>query len=150
VATELIDVRDYARPATQRQRDGASQDVLAEQVSRADGYVIVAPEYNHGYPGELKMLLDTFGKEYSRKPVAICGVSDGPTGGARAVEQLRQVVVELGMVPTARAVYFGNVGSFRSAGGAVQNEAFYRARVGGLLEELLWYATVLKRGRDAA
>jgi NAD(P)H-dependent FMN reductase len=148
VETDLIDVRNYARPVTKRQRDGAGQDVLAEKVTRADGYVIVSPEYNHGYPGELKVLLDTFGKEYGRKPVAICGVSDGVTGGVRVVEQLRQVVVELGMVPTARAVYFANAASFSAADGTVQNEAFYRTRVDGVLEELTWYAKVLKRGRE--
>ncbi len=60
-----------------------------------DGFVIVTPEYNHGYPASLKNALDFLYKEWLDKPVAF--VSYGVTGGFRAVEQLRQVVVNLGM-----------------------------------------------------
>lgn len=61
-------------------------------MTRADGLVIVSPEYNHGYPGEMKLMLDQLYKEYNRKPVGICGVSSGALGGARMVEQLRLIL----------------------------------------------------------
>jgi NAD(P)H-dependent FMN reductase len=56
---------------------------FSEAMRRADGLVIVAPEYNHGYPGILKHVLDTNLKEYIHKPVGLCGVSAGAFG-ARA------------------------------------------------------------------
>ena len=65
---------------------------------RADGLVIVAPEYNHGYPGILKHALDTNLKEYIHKPVGLCGVSAGGFGGTRVIESLLPVMRELGMV----------------------------------------------------
>ena len=62
-----------------------------EKARRSDGFIIVSPEYNHGYPGELKMLLNMLFSQYAHKPVGICRVSSGAWGGTRMVEQLRQV-----------------------------------------------------------
>lgn len=65
---------------------------------QADGIVIVTPEYNRGYPGLLKYVLDTNLKEYIHKAVGICGVSAGGFGGARVIENLLPVLRELGLV----------------------------------------------------
>jgi NAD(P)H-dependent FMN reductase len=89
----------------------------AERVGKAEGFLIVTPEYNHGYPGVLKNALDWVGREWGDKPVAF--VSYGNiTGGARSVEQLRQVVVELGLVQVANAIHFPNIskGAFDEQG----------------------------------
>jgi NAD(P)H-dependent FMN reductase len=84
----------------------------AERVGRAEGVLIVTPEYNHGYPAVLKNALDWVGREWGDKPVAF--VSYGNiTGGSRSVEQLRQVANELGLVQVANAIYFPGI-----AGGA--------------------------------
>jgi NAD(P)H-dependent FMN reductase len=72
-------------------------------VGEADGYVIVSPEYNHGYSAVLKNALDWVYTEWTKKPVGFVGY--GSTGGARAIEQLRQVVVELDMVPLREAIH---------------------------------------------
>ena len=74
--------------------------------TRANAFIIITPEYNHGYPGELKMLLDAAYKEYTGKPVVLCGVSAGPFGGVRVVEQLVQVVRELGMKVLSFSLHF--------------------------------------------
>jgi NAD(P)H-dependent FMN reductase len=80
----------------------------AGRVGQAEAYLIVTPEYNHGYPGVLKNALDWVGREWGDKPVAF--VSYGNiTGGARAVEGLRQVAVELGLFQVANAIYFPNI-----------------------------------------
>ncbi|MCC7357194.1 NAD(P)H-dependent oxidoreductase [Candidatus Uhrbacteria bacterium] len=78
-----------------------------EIASRADGFVVVSPEYNHGYPGAVKMVLDGAYDEYEKKPVGFVGVSSGPFGGIRAIEQLRQVCVELGLVAVHEQMLFG-------------------------------------------
>ena len=142
--TELIDVRDFLHKATQGTFPG--QEELGEKLKRADGYVIVSPEYNHGFPGELKLFLDTFYQEYARKPFGICGVSMGPNGGVRAVEQLRLVAIEFHAVPIREAVYFRNVGDLFDEQGQIKDQE-YEKFAKAFLEELVWFAKTLKQGR---
>ena len=95
----FVDVREYifgqTIPKWQGDKRTGKWIKLAE---KADGFVIVSPEYNHSYSGELKMLLDQAFEEYKRKPVIICGVSNGIFGGARGVEKVRDLTAYLGMV----------------------------------------------------
>jgi NAD(P)H-dependent FMN reductase len=77
-------------------------------VARADAYVLITPEYNHGYPAVLKNALDTVFAEWGGKPVGFVGYG-GPGGGVRAVEQLRQVVIELDMIPLREQVMLQRV-----------------------------------------
>src|SRR3990167_5465126 len=91
IESEIIKVKDYLIGATQQYEESDGIKALSEKINKTDGLIIVVPEYNHGYPGELKLLLDNFYDEYARKPVGLCGVSKGALGGARVVEQLRLV-----------------------------------------------------------
>jgi len=148
IDTELFDVRDHSFPETHGPKQPNDRTAKwREAMARADGLVIVTPEYNHGYPGELKIMLDALYKEYFHKPVAFCGVSDGALGGARCVEQLRQVVVELHMVAVRDAVYFMNCDKL-FAGGTITDPA-YVERCKPMIAELLWYARALKPARLA-
>ena len=72
VETELIDVRAIAI-ATNDAGESLKDPQFSASMERADGLIIVAPEYNHGYPGLLKHVLDTNLKEYIHKAVGICG-----------------------------------------------------------------------------
>jgi len=56
--TEIIDVHDFRIKATDNTEKSPLAKKLAEKVNKVDGFIIVSPEYNHGYPGELKMMLD--------------------------------------------------------------------------------------------
>ncbi|PCH46445.1 MAG: NADPH-dependent FMN reductase, partial [Hyphomicrobiales bacterium] len=71
--TEILDVRDYRLPATDNSGSSETAKRFAEHVLRADGFIMVVPEYNHTYPGELKMMLDLLYKEYRGRAVGICG-----------------------------------------------------------------------------
>lgn len=84
--SELIDVMDYRIEARDDTEKSLPAKRLAEKSKKADGFIIVSPKYNHGYPGELKMLLDMLFAEFAHKPVGICGVSSVHWGGARMVE----------------------------------------------------------------
>ncbi|HEY3124367.1 MAG TPA: NAD(P)H-dependent oxidoreductase, partial [Thermoanaerobaculia bacterium] len=97
VETVLIDLRTTTFP-TSDEGEALKDPVFSATMNRMDGLVIVVPEYNHGYPGMLKHALDTNLKEYIHKPVGLCGVSAGPWGGTRAVENLLPVLRELGLV----------------------------------------------------
>ena len=112
IHTELIDLRDwplpfYDEPISPSVNKGNYSNALGKQwaakVGEADGYIIVTPEYNHGYTAVLKNALDWVFAEWNEKPVGF--VSYGSALGARAVEQLRQVVIELRMVPIRTAVH---------------------------------------------
>ncbi|MDO8659575.1 MAG: NAD(P)H-dependent oxidoreductase, partial [Candidatus Parcubacteria bacterium] len=120
---------------------------FSEKIIKADGLIIITPEYNHGYPGELKLLLDMLYKEYARKPVGICGVSKGAFGGSRAVEQLKQMAIEFHMTPIREAVYFSFVQSLFNEDGSIKDES-YSEKISKFMQEFLWYAKVLKKGRE--
>jgi NAD(P)H-dependent FMN reductase len=146
VQTELIDVRELplsAMDAGEQIKDRRFSDTIM----RADGLIIVAPEYNHGYPGILKHALDSNLKEYIHKPVGLCGVSAGGFGGTRVVESLLPVMRELGLVTTFWDVNVSSVGKAFDASGRLVDEAMPR-RVRKFLEELVWMARVLRAGRD--
>lgn len=103
----FIDVKEHTHGRTIPPFEGNTlTQVWCELVEKAQGFIIVSPEYNHGYPGELKLLLDQDLAHYAGKPVGLCGVSAGPLGGARVVEQLVQVARELGLISLSYSLYF--------------------------------------------
>ena len=116
-------------------------------MARADGPVIVCPEYNHGYPGALKALLDTCLKEYIHKPAGVVGVSAGPFGVRRAIEALLPVLRELGLVTIFWDVNFAHVQSVFEEDGTVKDPIWHR-RTAKFLSELPWMAAVLRHGRE--
>ncbi len=92
-------------------------EAWAQRVGKADAVLIVTPEYNHGYPGVLKNALDWVGREWGNKPLSF--VSYGNiTGGARSVEQLKQVCIELGLIIVGNAIHFPGIarGAFTEDG----------------------------------
>ena len=110
-----VDVKEYVtRPASMPiwGTDGLDEKLtewknIAEE---SDGFVFVLPEYNRGYPGEWKLLVDSISKPFHGKPAAIAGVSSGIFGGARVIDHIKPVLVELGLVAVATALHFGKAG----------------------------------------
>ncbi len=109
---ELVDLRDHPlpifdqpAPPARTLRDYPTETVArwGHTVDKTDGFIVVTPEYNHGYPASLKNALDHIFPELNRKPVTFVGY--GNVGGARAIEQLRLVAVEFEMAPLRHAVH---------------------------------------------
>ena len=146
VETEFIDVR-----ALPMKLDDAGEQMkdpkFSAAIDRCDALIIVTPEYNHSFPGLLKHALDMNLKEYIHKAVGICGVSAGPFGGARVIENLLPVMRELGLVTIFEDVNFGTVGKLFDENGKLLEENFVR-RVDKFLSELIWMAKVLRHGRE--
>jgi NAD(P)H-dependent FMN reductase len=109
---ELIDLRDHPLPFFDEAATNAfveTKDPAArawqDLIRRFDGYIFVTPEYNHSIPGALKNALDQAYVEWKHKPIA--ALAYGSMGGARALEHLRQISVELQMVAVRNAVHIG-------------------------------------------
>lgn len=143
-----FDVRDFALP-----QDHYGPEISGDfpewrdAIIRADGLVIVTPEYNHGYPGVLKSVLDLLLKEYIHKAVAFVSVSAGPWGGTRVCEALLPVVRELGLTVTFTDLQFPSIASKFDDEGNLLDSA-YEKRVKGFLDELVWMSRSLKWGRE--
>jgi NAD(P)H-dependent FMN reductase len=147
VETELIDIRDIKLPTTDA-GEAIKDAKFSSQMSRADGLVIVTPEYNHGYPGMLKHVLDTNLKEYIHKAVGICGVSAGGFGGTRVIESLLPVMRELGLVTIFWDGNFSGARKLFDAEGKLLDQSYVR-RIDKFLKELIWMSKVLRYGRES-
>jgi NAD(P)H-dependent FMN reductase len=108
----------------------------AQRVGQAEGVLIVTPEYNHGYSGVLKNALDWVGREWGDKPVAYISYGN-ITAGARAVEQLRQVTIELGLVQVANAIYFPNISKDAFDGAGQPSHSSANDNLKNMFDELL-------------
>jgi NAD(P)H-dependent FMN reductase len=148
IETRLFDVSEFALP--QDDYGQSLKDSFPEwrdTIIKADGLVIVAPEYNHGYPGTLKAVLDLLLREYIHKAVAFVGVSAGPWGGTRVIEAMVPMVRELGLAVTFSDLNFPKVQNTFDAEGRLLDPAFEK-RAQDFLDELIWMSRTLKWGRE--
>jgi len=147
VESELIDIRERNFPG-----DDAGEQIKDAKFSaaceRADGLVIVTPEYNRGYPGMLKHVLDSNLKEYVHKAVGICGVSAGGFGGTRVIENLLPVMRELGLVTIFWDGNFSGAQQLFDDAGNMKDRAAHEKRMDKFLGELIWMSKVLRYGRE--
>ena len=117
--------------------------------AQADGFFIVSPEYNHGYPGSLKRMLDSEYENYYHKPVAVAGVSNGNWGGTRMVENLLPTLHTIGLVIAQHTPYFPRVQDIFDEQGVIHPdlEARYSKTIRAAWDELILLATALKQVR---
>lgn len=150
--TAMIDPLIYRLPLLDRMYKEykgdapAPLDELAEFYKKADGFVIVSGEYNHGIPPALKNLLDHFLEEYFWRPSAIVCYSAGGFGGVRAAMQLRMTLSELGMPSIPSILPFARIGSAFSEEG-VPHDPATALPTARFLSELEWYARALQAER---
>ncbi|MGW5570576.1 NADPH-dependent FMN reductase [Nocardia thailandica] len=128
---DLVDVRDRAP---------------GEKLSRADAFVIVTPEYNHSFPGALKILIDDHVTEWHAKPVAFVSYG-GISGGLRAVEQLRPVFAELHAVTVRDTVSFAHPWHRFDDTGGLLDPGDAEAAAATLLDRLTWWGAALRTAR---
>lgn len=148
IETRLFDAAEFDLP--QNDYGTGIKDQFPEwkeAIINADGLIIVTPEYNHGYPGILKSILDLLLKEYIHKSVALVGVSSGPWGGVRVIESMVPMVRELGLSVTFTDLHFPFVQKTFSNEGELLDPAFEQ-RAEGFLDELIWMTRALKWGRE--
>lgn len=128
VEPTLVDVRDHvthAETVPPWGEGGAKQIPTQWQqvVQSSDALVFILPEYNHGYPGEWKLLVDSLYSEYKGKAAYIVGVSDGTFSGVRVADHVKPVLVELGLSVQRTALYVGKAPEVINEQNEVQDEA---------------------------
>ncbi|MCP1200002.1 NAD(P)H-dependent oxidoreductase [Notoacmeibacter sp. MSK16QG-6] len=155
---ELVDLADFDlpffdEPASNRWMPSSDPKAVAwqEKIGTFDGYIFVVAEYNHSITGALKNALDQAWVEWNRKPMAY--IAYGGAGGARAVEHLRAIGVELEMVPTRNAVHIA-AGSFMAVHPMGQDgpmegiEEAIAPAASAMLDELEWWAKATMTARQ--
>jgi len=148
LAVDVVDLVDVELPAVHPSRPVAELDAWRTRLGRADGFVVVTPEYNHGYPAALKHAIDLVHGEWQAKPVAFVSYG-GVSGGLRAVEQLRQVFAELHATTVRDTVSFHRAhGAFDPSGRPIDPEGC-TAAAKLLLDQLTWWARALRQARTA-
>lgn len=145
----FVDPSDFQLPPEGSPDDGTDPK-YKEITAKADAFFVVTPEYNRGYPGSLKRLLDSEFKNYFHKPVATAGVSNGPWGGVRVCEALLPVYHRFGLVVIQPELYFPLVQDMFDGQGQLQPEYIerYEKNVTRSYDELIWFARLLKQARS--
>ena len=160
VDAEILDLRDYPLPffnevmsptmaVMQKKYPYDISKKWSDKIAEGDAFIVISPEYNHGYSAVLKNAFDYTQPEWKNKPVGF--VSYGGAGGARAIEQLRQVVIELQMAPIRNSLNIfwpqymevskEKVGAKPSALDTMKDAS------DKFIEQLLWWASALKNWR---
>ncbi len=154
---ELVDLKDYKLPLF----DAAASDFWVpttepeavrwqRKLNEFDGYIVVTAEYNRSIPGALKNAIDWAYKPFNKKAVAY--VSYGAVGGARAVEHLRNVMVELQAVSVRNGIHIGGsefAGLMMGQKSWDEVKGTFDAFVPDLINNLAWWTSATKLAREA-
>ena len=125
--------------------DTSAYPELSKKVKKADGYILVAPEYNHSFPGSLKMMLDVNDLSlFNKKPGGIVGVSAGNFAGVRMIESIIPIVKNFGIIPLKNDFLVSNVQD-EIVDGAFKDAEKWERRFSKMAEELVWYLNALEK-----
>src|ERR1700761_5467953 len=116
-------------------------------VDASDAFVMATPEYNYGYPAALKNAIDYLQQEWRDKPVGFVSYG-GVAAGTRAVQQLKQVVTTLKMVPVFEAVNVPFHPQFITQDGTVQANEIMEQAADAMLDELQRIEGALRHLRE--
>lgn len=142
---EILDLKEYNFPVFDERLNHQPNPIptavdFSEKIKKADGIIIVTPEYNGGYPGSLKNAIDLLYPEWYRKPIAISTVSDGVFGGTQVITSLAFSLFKMkallvpAMCPMPKAKEL-----FDEQGNPVDKQQLEK-RVVPFIKELLWCA----------
>jgi NAD(P)H-dependent FMN reductase len=157
VDARLLDLREFSMPFFDQQATPANparapyenpivQKWTAE-IAQSDGFVFVTPEYNYGTSAVLKNAIDWVYPEWNRKAAAFVGY--GSAMGARAVQQLRETMVEIQIAPVHSAVHIpvATMMAHYKGGDVEAGLAELEATAAKMIDDLLWWTAALKTAR---
>jgi NAD(P)H-dependent FMN reductase len=146
-AVDVVDLATLDLPNQLSRHPTPATEEYRARLARADGFVVVTPEYNHGYPAVLKQAIDLAYDEWQAKPVAFVSYG-GLAGGLRAVEQLRQVFAELHATTVRDVVSLHNPWSLFDEEARMHEPAGADAAAKTMLDRLAWWAKALRDARQ--
>jgi NAD(P)H-dependent FMN reductase len=156
IEVELVDLRDYPMPFFDEVASNAwvpSKNEVAQRwqkkVAEFDGYIFVTAEYNRGISAVLKNAIDYAYPEWNKKTAAYVGY--GSVGGARAIEQLRLLNVELQMAPMRTGVHIQGADFMAvwQQGKDISELTYLQPNAKDMLDQLVWWTNALKTAREA-
>ena len=112
-------------------------------VDAADALVFVTSEYNYGYPAALKNAIDYLNQEWRYKPIGFVSYG-GVAAGTRSVQQLKQVVTAVRMVPTGASVNIPFVANFLDDDRVIQPNDVMVTAAAEMLDELVALEAALR------
>lgn len=121
---------------------------LATKLGTADAFIIITPEYNHGYSAILKHAIDSVYAEWFTKAGAIISYG-AASGGLRASEQVRQVLAELRTHITRNAISISGASQKINEDGMWIGAEDMVPAFKSVVDELYWWAKALKTAREA-
>jgi NAD(P)H-dependent FMN reductase len=146
---ELVDLAEWNLPLMDepnhprlRRYTNAHTHNWSAKIDEADAFVIVMPEYNHGYTAPLKNAIDYLNAEWAYKPVGLVSYG-GVAGGTRAAQMLKQVLTALKMVPVLEAVSIPFVAQFLDDDGAIAANEIMETSATVMLDELVRWTAAL-------
>ena len=147
IEIDVIDLNDIKLPADLS--GGAATDAFRQRIGAADGFIVITPEYNHSFPGYLKIAIDSVHDEWKTKPVGFVSYG-GVSGGLRAVEGLRLVFAELHSPTIRDAISLHNPWQQFAEDGTVEDAGTINQTAAYELNELIWWARTMKSGRETS
>lgn len=159
LALTVLDLRDQSLPFLDEPippalnggtYSRAEAEAWRAKIAKLDGFVATVAEYNHGPTAVLKNALDNAFHEWKRKPIAFVGY--GGVGGARAIEQLLAISIELQMAPLKQEINITMdpfLGVLKNGKSLDDYPQLVRARE-ALLDNLVWWGNALKAAREAS
>ena len=155
---DRLDLRDFDLPFFAEASSNLRSPTLdpkalawQDAIRPYDGYVFVVAEYNHSITAALKNALDQAYVEWVHKPFSALGY--GGTGGARAIEHLRAISIELQMVPSKFSAHIGGSDLFKihpfGENQPIDDIAdAIKPSVDAMFDDLVWWSTTLREARN--
>lgn len=147
---ELVDLLDYKLPVLDEPEPSGNAQAHTRKwrakLAECDGYVFVTPEYNHALPGSFKNAIDFAGQEIHFKPVGY--VSYGTIGGARSVEQWRQVAAQFNQFDLRPQVMIVGPTNYVGRNGKLALEKQHVQSARQLIEAVSFWASEMSLSRQ--
>ena len=141
--SEIVDLKEYNFPLFEerlRLLKNPSQNIqnFADKIKKADGIILVTPEYNGGYPASVKNAIDLLYDEWHRKPIAIATVSAGDFAGTQVITSLQFSLWKIRAWTVPAMFPVPKVQDNYDEAGNPMDKASIDKRANGFLKELLW------------
>jgi NAD(P)H-dependent FMN reductase len=118
---------------------------FAERIRKADGVIMVTPEYNGGAPATLKNVIDLLTDDWKNKPIALSTVSSGGFGGSQTLVSLLFNLWKIRGWVVPGPMQVPNIkDNFDENNEPLDKEAWER-RTNAFLEQLFWAIEAKKR-----